>query len=122
MTDVTDPKSTAWMAQRESVGAHLFAETVQFRREATVSVRGELDIASASALRTRLFDILCLSIDSLTLDLAELDFIDSSGVHVLDDVRKETAKREVRFVLVSTPECVTKVLECTGMDGLFTYG
>jgi anti-sigma B factor antagonist len=121
MIDVADLESPALAVNADSVGISLFAETVHANGAATVFVRGDVDLASAPALRSRLFELLCLPIERLTLDLSELDFIDSSGLQVLNDVRKHTAAHDVRFALASVPRCAQRVLEITDMDGLFDY-
>ena len=120
MTDIADSETKAWAVEAEAAGVFLFAETTHTDGGATVSVRGELDIASAPALRTRLFELLCLPIDCLILDLSGLDFIDSSGLNVLNQVRTETEERHMPFSLQSVPACVQRVLEVTNMDGLFS--
>lgn len=48
-----------------------------------VGVRGEVDLATASGLREALRPVLERHIGPVVLDLSEVAFLDSSGVHVL---------------------------------------
>lgn len=61
--------------------------------------------------------------ETLVLDLRELDFIDSSGIHVL--MRLDTAARREgwSFVLVRAPATVQRVLDiCHVADRIRTVG
>ena len=84
-----------------------------------VSVTGELDIATAPLLHERLCELLCLPIDSLTVDLAGVTFMDSTGLAVLVRLLPEAEDRDVPFSLASVPHCVRRVLEVTNTDCLF---
>ncbi|HEY3724093.1 MAG TPA: STAS domain-containing protein [Acidimicrobiia bacterium] len=84
-----------------------------------VSVTGELDIATAPLLHRRLCELLCLPIDSLTVNLAGVTFMDSTGLAVLVRLLPEADDRDVPFALASVPHCVQRVLEVTDTDGLF---
>src|SRR4051794_40990471 len=85
----------------ETQGVTLVAETAHCADEVVVSVRGELDIASAPPLRRRLCDLLSTTPERLTVDLHDLEFIDSAGLHALDAVRRLADERHVIFTLAS---------------------
>jgi anti-sigma B factor antagonist len=86
-----------------------------------VSVTGDLDLATAPALARCLSDLLSLPLDSLTIELAGVEFMDSSGLKVLNQAREGANDRSVPLALASVPRCVQIVLEATNMDGLFTF-
>ncbi len=85
----------------------------------TVFVRGELDLASAPALERRLDELFAMPLQSVTLDLAELAFMDSTGLHTLDRLRRDAAERRVRFTLAAVPAVVERLLRVTGMETVF---
>jgi anti-sigma B factor antagonist len=86
-----------------------------------VFVTGDLDLATAPALSRRFAELLSLPLDSLTIDLAGVEFMDSSGLKVLNQVRVGADERSVPLALASVPRSVQVVLEATNMDGLFTF-
>lgn len=84
-------------------------------------VTGEVDLATAPALRERL---LCLlhdhGPDLLDVDLAGVTYLDCTGIGALVAVRN-AAVRTGRRVRVSHPQpIVRRVLEVTGLLGVFT--
>ena len=86
-----------------------------------LKLTGELDLGTVDTLRAAAGpaaasgDYRCL-----ILDMTELGFIDSSGLHVLTEVDKAMAKTGGEMKLVCRPGCITKVLEITGLDRVFT--
>jgi anti-sigma B factor antagonist len=85
-----------------------------------VTLRGELDVASARDLRERLLDILNrLTPSGVILDLSRVEFIDSSGTAVL--VRTERRARLIgcTLVLVAPSAPVSRVLQICGLDQHF---
>src|SRR5947209_15225907 len=82
---------------------------------ATVTVRGELDVYTAPQLRGRLHDLLDDGVTSITLDLADLGFIDSSGLGVIVGTLKRLRERDGNLVLRSPSRATSKVLDITGL-------
>ena len=85
----------------------------------TVYVRGELDLASAPARERRLDERLAMPHQSVNLDQAELAFMDSTGLHTLDRLRRDAAERRVRFTLAAVPAIVERLLHVTAMEKVF---
>jgi anti-sigma B factor antagonist len=81
---------------------------------ATVIVRGEVDVASASRLRELLHDLVNADARRIVLDCHGLEFLDSSGIGLLVAVRKRMGDGG-ELVLDSAPAHVRKVLELTGV-------
>jgi anti-sigma B factor antagonist len=83
----------------------------------TVSVAGELDLATADefsrAVRSG------LATGAVGIDLREVTFMDSAGVRALNTALRESAEhgRELRVSAEMHPS-VVQVLEMTGMLGL----
>lgn len=81
-----------------------------------MSLRGELDIASAERVETELGSLQESRPKLLVLDLRELEFMDSTGLRLI--VRADEAARAqgTRFVVVRGPEQVQRVFEIVGLD------
>jgi anti-anti-sigma factor len=75
---------------------------------------GELDIASAQELRSVILWLCGAAINTLTLDLRKLTFLDSSGVHVVLFARDLCRERGCDFVVVPGPTHVQRPFELCG--------
>lgn len=84
-----------------------------------VSMRGELDLASAPELQRELLALLSPPVASLTLDLANVTFLDSSGLGALYRTLQAAEARGVSFRLAQVPDHVVRVLDVTAMGPLF---
>jgi len=84
-----------------------------------VAARGEVDVATAPALREGLDTALDEGVGTVVVDLTGVTFIDSTGLGVLIGTRKRCldAGRELR-VVVTEPR-ILKVFEITGLTELF---
>ncbi|HEX2312252.1 MAG TPA: anti-sigma factor antagonist [Thermomonospora sp.] len=86
---------------------------------AVISLRGELDIASADDLRRHLHAARRAHGDRLVLDLGALEFMDSHGLSVIIGCHKAvTAGRDGRggLALTGARPIVRRTLEITGLD------
>ena len=86
---------------------------------AVVVARGELDLAGAPALLREILGTLALPIGGVTVDLAYVTFLDSSGVHTLMQARTHALERGISFRLESVPDQARQVLETCDLLGLF---
>ena len=87
---------------------------------AVVSVAGELEFGTAAALRTVLIDLAHEAVDPVVVDLAALDFIDSTGLSLLVQAKQRFESQGRRFALRRPPHRVLRVLETSGLADLFT--
>jgi anti-sigma B factor antagonist len=87
----------------------------------TVTLRGELDLASVGALQERLTAVEQDAPSLIVLDLSDLSFIDSSGLRVLllADGRAREDDREL--VLTHSSDAVQRVFEMTGTRDLLHF-
>lgn len=83
---------------------------------AVVSVRGELDVATAELLDRRLADQLEQGRHHLVLDLSGVPFIDSSGLTIVIRTMNATRRTGGSLCLVAPTPPVHRVLELTGMS------
>jgi anti-sigma B factor antagonist len=82
-----------------------------------VSLHGELDIASAPDLKSELGS---LTAPIVTVDLADLKFMDSAGITALVGARNATVARGGSFRLQGAEGSVRRVIEITGLSFLLT--
>jgi anti-sigma B factor antagonist len=87
-----------------------------------VTIGGELDVATAPQLRTHLDALVADGRIRLVLDLAELDFLDASGVGVLVRTASRARTRGGWTRLVNVSSKVYRVLRITRLtDALPVY-
>jgi anti-anti-sigma factor len=82
---------------------------------AWVHVAGELDLASASELEQALREAQRHA-RLVVLDLGELVFLESSGIHVILDAAGRVRRGEERLILVRGPAQVDLALTLTGVS------
>jgi anti-anti-sigma factor len=80
-----------------------------------VTVRGELELASAFALATRFSEVVEERTGSLIVDLSDLSFMDSTGLNVLLTAFRRLRKRGRGMAVVCPPGPVRRVFELTRM-------
>jgi anti-sigma B factor antagonist len=83
------------------------------------SVEGEIDASNAAELRLALSDRLPSSASALVLDLTEVTYIDSSGVHLMFDLgRRLAARRQAMRLVVPEGAPMMRVLELCAVDSV----
>ena len=86
-----------------------------------VALVGELDL-STCPVASALFDSVDWdSLEQLTVDLRQVKFIDSTGLHMLLSLRDATRSRAVSLRLIAGPERVQRVFELTGTTVQFAW-
>jgi anti-anti-sigma factor len=84
-----------------------------------VEVRGEVDLATAPHLEAVVRTTLEQAPDGVVLDLAQLTFIDSSGLRALVALAKDADSRGTSLALRNLPRHAQRVLELTGLGDWF---
>lgn len=87
---------------------------------AVVTLRGELDIASADELRRGLQAARRAHGDHLILDLDELEFMDSHGLSVIINCHKAVTAGQGSLALTGARPIVRRTLQITGLDRRLT--
>ena len=86
----------------------------------TVVLHGHLDISDVEEVRKALLvDVLGGRPRRLTIDLADVGFMDSSVLGVLVATRKRAIALGAELVLHAPSERVLHILEATGLDRVF---
>jgi anti-sigma B factor antagonist len=92
-------------------------------RWSVVAVAGEVDVATAPRLRERLIGLVNDGCYHIVVDLAAVDFIDSTGLGVLISGLKRVRTHDGELALVCTEARILKVFEITGLTKVFPlYG
>lgn len=84
-----------------------------------LDVSGEVDLYTAPSLRERLVSIIDEGAPRLLVNLADVGFMDSSGLGVLVGALKRTRERGGELSLVCRDGPTLKVLAVTGLDKVF---
>ena len=84
-----------------------------------VRVAGEVDAAVAPVFRQRIVEAMETTDHDVIVDLAEVTFMDSSGLAVLAQARHECHGSTRDLLLARPSHPVTRLLEVTGLAGLF---
>ncbi|GAA4698586.1 STAS domain-containing protein [Phytohabitans rumicis] len=102
--------------------APLYVETsIPSPATARVAVAGEVDLATAAALRERLLRVLHgHSLNLLDVNLAGVTFMDCTGIGALIGVRNAAARAGCQVRVTDPQPIVRRVLEATGLLGVFT--
>ncbi|MDA2811388.1 STAS domain-containing protein [Nocardiopsis sp. RSe5-2] len=87
---------------------------------AVVTVRGEVDLYTAPQLHSALVDALDDGAHRLVVEMSGVEFCDSTGMNVLLSAMKRSREQGGDLVLAAPRPAVTKILEVTGLDGVFT--
>lgn len=87
-----------------------------------VAASGEIDVATAPALRDRLADLVEAGTVRVIVDLEDVGFIDSTGLGVLVGGVRRARAEEGDLRLVCTNPRILKVFEATGLHEVFTIG
>jgi anti-sigma B factor antagonist len=84
-----------------------------------VAVRGEIHVSTAPELSTLLAEALERGVQSLVLDLSEVEFIDSTGLSVLLNLLRRLTQRGGGLVIVCTNPTVLRLFEITRLESTF---
>jgi anti-anti-sigma factor len=86
-------------------------------RTAIVAASGEIDISNVGELRTAVTDA-AQECDRLRLDLTGIEFIDSTGLACLLELRSTLHRREIVLEIVAGDGPVRQAVEITGLGEL----
>ena len=84
-----------------------------------IRVCGEVDLYSSPVLREAILKGISSGSGTVSVDLREVLYMDSSGVATLVEGLKASGKKGAAFVLLSPSEAVMKVLQLSRLDAVF---
>jgi anti-sigma B factor antagonist len=101
-----------------ATSAHSFSvETlVEPNEPARVRVAGDVDMATASELRNALDEVERSDAIAIVIDLGDVTFIDSSGLHVLLMSARRCERRQIPLTAVHLPHHVRRLFSLVALD------
>jgi anti-anti-sigma factor len=82
------------------------------------SVEGEIDLSNAAELEMAISHAVANEAVGLVVDLADVDYLDSSGVTLLFNLARRVSRRQQAFVVVVPGEAhVREILTLSGATG-----
>jgi anti-sigma B factor antagonist len=75
---------------------------------------GELDLGTVAQLAAQLQELREVGFKHLVLDLRRVEFIDSSGLHLILQLDSDARKGAYEFAVIAGPPAVQRVFELTG--------
>ena len=96
-------------------GSELSVRVAGGRQEVTITLRGDLDVATVSDFEQRANAVLHLGTARLVLDLARVGFLTSAGLGALVRVGEEARRRDCVLVVVNPSPVALHVLQTTGL-------
>jgi anti-sigma B factor antagonist len=93
-------------------------ETQTTGRAVTVTASGELDLVSSPTLEEALERVGDTDVDLVLLDLRGLEFMDSTGLHVLIKAHQRLQERGRQFAVIKGGVQVERLLSLTGVAEL----
>ena len=94
--------------------------TVESHENGVVVVAGELSLAEAPVLERHLADVLGSASSAIVVDLAGVDFIDSTGLSVLVRAQQQASERGVEFGVQNPRAQAHRLLSLTGLEERLT--
>jgi anti-anti-sigma factor len=81
-----------------------------------VTLSGELDASTATLLYDQLSDLEIEDVDHVVLDLAQVSFMDSTGLGVIVTEHKRLRHSGGSLTIFAPPSSVRRLFEITGLD------
>lgn len=84
-----------------------------------LEIGGEIDVYTAPRLRARLVELADAGQNRIVIDLARVEFLDSTGLGVLVGAHRRLRSGEGSLGLVCPYERLLKIFRITGLDSVF---
>lgn len=87
----------------------------------TLRLSGELDLATTHRVEAELKRVEASGAQTIVIDLSELAFINSTGVHLLVDAEARSRAQSTDLALLRGSPAVQRVLEICGVDAALPF-
>jgi len=84
-----------------------------------LKIEGEVDVATAAPFREALEKAIQSEEQKIFLDISDMEYIDSTGIGILIDLKKNQMKKDQQFVLINPKRSIAKLFQLTGVDQIF---
>jgi anti-sigma B factor antagonist len=95
-------------------------ETQTVGRASTLTLSGELDLLSSPILEQELGHVLASDAELVVVDLRQLAFMDSTGLHVVVAAQQRLQESGRRLALIRGGVQVQRLFELTGLGEILT--
>lgn len=89
-------------------------------RAMRIVVSGELDLVASPAVDRAIGDQAESDVDLVVVDLRQLEFMDSTGLHTVLRIQQGAHELGRRFALIRGPDQVQRLFELTGLTETLT--
>ena len=103
------------MTDESRLNAHPVAGVDRLNAAVVIRLAGELDLYNAPELRTTLLELCSEQPERLVVDLAAVDFVDSTALGVLIEARTKLERRQA-FLLAAPGLETHRALAISGLD------
>jgi anti-sigma B factor antagonist len=86
-----------------------------------IFLSGELDVSTSPDFRAQLEQSHAQGVSEITLDLSELDFVDSTALSLLITMQKRARDEKTRFVLTSPSPRFVRLVQVAGLSDFFDF-
>jgi anti-sigma B factor antagonist len=93
--------------------------TLETGERTVIDIGGEIDVHTCSELESAVREAYGAGATGVVLDVADVAFIDSSGLRSLIALQREAGERGGSLELRSASRPVVRLLEVTGLSGMF---
>jgi anti-anti-sigma factor len=115
----TAPRGRARQYDRRIPGSEFSVAVHSEGSAQVVVVRGEIDLATADAVRADLNAALERS-ETVVLDLREVAFMDTQGLAVVIEAQQAAADTQTRFAIARAPDHVHRLFDMIGLTPRLT--
>ena len=103
----------------DSIDAQITVEVATEGDQTVITVGGEVDAASADGVRNRILEVIEGGARKLAIDMADVTFMDSSGLRVLIAGYKAAESSGGTLEVRNPSDVVMRLLEITGQRDRF---
>jgi anti-anti-sigma factor len=98
-------------------------EIIEEREDSIPVLRllGGLDISTVDQLRERMIGMLERDVPALALDMAQVTFVDSTGLGTLLVGKKRALEKNVAYYLLDCPTPLQRLIELVGLDQVIDF-
>ena len=84
-----------------------------------VSIEGEVDLYSVAELRKEILKLIDDNISCLIIDMSKLNYMDSSGIALMANLKKKMKAKEKKFGLLHVSDDIMDVLKLAALEKFF---
>jgi len=95
--------------------------TSRDRDEYVIELAGELDLSGVARVSEAFADAFDTDARVIVLDLRDLEFLDSTGVHTILKAERSASEQNRSLVIVRGPRQVQQIFEISGILEMLTF-